>query len=90
MTNAAQVLAVAAVVWDQDTHSEADMEFLFAISAADREWLDALNSANIQWGGGSVEWQAVKRLATRQRDAAYARALAALEAHDEEFLEAAE
>jgi hypothetical protein len=93
MTNAATVLAVAAVVYDQDTHSEADMEFLFAIAAADREWLDALNAANLNFGGGSEAWQAVKNLATRSRDKAYADALAALEAHDDaddELLQAAE
>jgi hypothetical protein len=91
MTNAATVLAVAAVVYDQDTHNEADLAFLDAISRADREWLDALNAANLNFGGGSEAWQAVKRLATRSRDKAYAAALAALEAHDEDaFLEAAE
>ena len=84
-------LAVAAVVYDQDTHSEADLAFLDAMSRADREWLDALNSANIMWGGGSPTWQAVKRLATRTRDQAYERALAALEAGDfEEEIEYAE
>lgn len=92
MTNAAQVLAVAAVVYDQDTHSEADLAFLDAMAKADREWLDALSAANINFGGGSEAWQAVKRLATRSRNDAYARALAALEAHDfeDELLEAAE
>ena len=89
----ATVLAVAAVVWDQDSHSEADMEFLFAINAAGKEWTDQLNAANINFGAGSDAWQAVKNLATRQRDAAYAAALTALEAHDfadDELLQAAE
>lgn len=91
MTNPATVLAVAAVVHDQDNHSAADLAFLDAMARADREWLDALNAANINFGGGSEAWQAVKRLATRQRDAAYDRALASLELFDdEEFLEAAE
>ncbi len=84
------VLAVAAVVYDQENHSPADMEFLLAISAADREWLDALNTANINFGPGSEAWQSVKYLATRQRDAAYAAALAELEAHDFDDDEAAQ
>lgn len=91
MTNRSSVLSVAAVVYDQDTHSEADIAFLAATAKANQDWLDALNSANISFGGGSEAWQAVKRLATRQRDAAYAIALSALEANDEiEFAEAAE
>jgi hypothetical protein len=90
MTNAAQVLAVAAVVYDQETHSEADLAFLDAMAKADREWLDQLSAANINFGGGSEAWQAVKRLATRSRNDAYARALVALEANDDEFLQAAE
>jgi hypothetical protein len=84
------VQAVAAVVWDQAFHSEADLAFLAAISKANSEWVGALDTANITFGAGSEAWEAVKRLATRQRDAAYARALAELEAHDEEWLEAAE
>jgi ketosteroid isomerase-like protein len=91
MTNSATVLAVAAVVYDQDTHSPADLAFLDAMAKADREWLDQLSAANINFGGGSEAWQAVKRLATRSRNGAYARALAVLEANDTEWLlEAAE
>jgi hypothetical protein len=84
------VLAVAAVVWDQDSHSEADMAFLDAVAKADREWIDQLNSAKITFGPGET-WEAVKRLATRSRDKAYDAALTALEAHDDiEFQQAAE
>jgi hypothetical protein len=83
MSNAATVLADAAVVHDQDNHSAADLAFLDAMAKADREWLDALSAANINFGAGSEAWQAVKRLATRSRDKAYADALAALEAHDD-------
>lgn len=94
MTKTASALAVAAVVYDQDTHSDADLAFLDAMAKADREWLDQLSAANINFGGGSEAWQAVKRLATRSRDKAYADALAALEAHDfeddEQQLQAAE
>ena len=89
MTSPASVLAVAAVVYDQDNHSEADLAFLDAMARADREWLDALNAANINFGGGSEAWQAVKRLATRSHNQAYLNALAALEANDDEFLQAA-
>jgi len=86
-----EILAVAAVVWDQDSHSEADLAFLAAIAKADSEWVGALNTANITFGAGSEAWEAVKRLATRQRNAVYASAFAALEANDElEFAEAAE
>lgn len=81
------VQAVAAVVWDQEFHSEADLAFLAAISKADSEWVSALDTANITFGAGSEAWQAVKRLATRQRDADYAKALAELEAHDDEEFE---
>ncbi len=87
MTSHKSALAVAAVVYDQDTHSEADLAFLDAMSKADREWLDALNTANINFGGGSQAWQAVKRLATRSRDKAYEAALAKLEAGDFEEVE---
>lgn len=91
MTNRRTVLSVAAQVWDQDSHSQADMDFLSAIGRADSEWLSALDTANLAFGGGSEAWQAVKNLATRQRDADYAKALAVLEACDEEaFAEAAE
>ncbi len=93
MTNHRSALAVAAVVYDQDTHSEADLAFLDAMSKADREWLDALNAANINFGGGSQAWLAVKRLATRSRDQAYEAALAKLDASDfeeDELLQAAE
>jgi hypothetical protein len=91
MANSATVLAVAAVVYDQSSHSEADLAFLDAMAKADREWLDALNIANVTFGGGSETWNAVKRLATRSRNDAYARALAALEANDDtKLLQAAE
>lgn len=90
MTNRSSVLSVAAVVYDQDTHSEADMIFLEAIGAANDEWHAQMRAANLNFGGGSEAWQAVKRLATRQRDAAYAEALNILEATDMEFAEAAE
>ena len=86
----ATVLAVAAVVYDQDSHSEADLDFLYAINAAGKEWIDTCNSAKINWNGDVEAFEAVKRLATRHRDAAYAAALAALEAHEDEWLEAAE
>jgi len=91
MTSASEVRAVAAVVYDQDSHSEADMAFLDAITAADKRWHDQLRAANIMYGGGSETWHAVKRLATRQCDAELIAALKTLEAHDEiEFLAAAE
>ncbi len=77
MVSSATVLAIAAVVYDQDTHSAADMEFLAALTAADCEWMEALNSANTNFGGSSEAWHAVKRLATRSRDKAYASAFAA-------------
>ncbi len=82
----ATVLAVAATVYDQDSHSDADIEFLFAINAAGKEWIDSCNSAKITFGPGEA-FEAVKRLATRSRDAAYAKALAALESHDDEEFE---
>ena len=83
--------SIAAVIYDQDTHSEADLAFLDAVALAGREWVQALNAANITFGGGSEAWNAVKRLATRSRDDAYARALNELEAQDEiEWAEAAE
>jgi hypothetical protein len=85
----AEVLAVAAVVYDQDTHNEADMAFLAAVAKADREWIDNLNSVKITFGPGDV-FEAVKRLATRERDQSLARALAELEASEfPEFAEAA-
>jgi hypothetical protein len=89
--SAYEVLAVAAVVYDQDSHNEADMAFLASVNAADKEWADQLNAANINFGAGSEAWQAVKRLATKTREVALARALAEFEAHDfPEFAEAAE
>jgi hypothetical protein len=89
--NSAEVYAVAAVVWDQETHSEADLAFLAAVSAAGKEWIAQLNAANINFGAGSEAWQATKRLATKSRNDALARALAEFEASDfPEFLEAAE
>jgi hypothetical protein len=88
----ATVLAVAAVVYDQDSHSEADLDFLYAVNAAGKEWIDTCNSEKLNWNGDVEAFEAVKRLATRQRDAAYAKALAELEAHDfeDELLQAAE
>ncbi len=83
MTSRSSVLSVAAVVYDQDTHSESDIAFLEAIGAANDEWHAQMRAANLNFGGGSESWEAVKRLATRSRDEAYARALARLEAHDE-------
>ena len=87
-----EVYAVAAVVWDQSLHSEADIEFLDAIAKADRAWVDTLNSAKLTWKGDFKVWDAVKRLATRERDQQLARALAELEASEfPEFMaEAAE
>jgi hypothetical protein len=86
-----EVLAVAAVVYDQDSHNEADMSFLYAVNAADKEWADQLNAANINFGVGSEAWAATKRLATKTRAVALARALAEFEAHDfPEFAQAAE
>lgn len=78
----AEVLAVAAVVWDQDSHNEADMNFLYAVNAADKEWADQINAANINFGAGSEAWQATKRLATKTREVALARALDELEASE--------
>ena len=87
----AEILAVAAVVYDQDSHNEADMNFLYAVNAIDKEWCDQLNAANINFGAGSEAWQATKRLATKTREVALARALAEFEAEDfPEFAEAAE
>lgn len=93
MPTAHAVYAVAAVVWDQDTHNEADLAFLDAVAAADKEWAAQLNAANINFGAGSEAWQATKRLATKSREGALARALAELESHDDEafgLLQAAE
>jgi hypothetical protein len=88
--SANEVYAVAAVVWDQDTHSEADMAFLDAVNAANKEWSDNLNSVKKTFGPGDV-FEAVKRLATRERDQQLARALAELEASEfPEFQQAAE
>lgn len=86
-----EILSVAATVWDQDTHSDADMAFLDAIAKADKEWLCSLSSVKITFGPGEA-FEAVKRLATRQRNAAYVAALAELESHDDEVfgLQAAE
>jgi hypothetical protein len=92
MTSPSEVLAIAAVVYDQDSHNAADMAFLDAIAKADREWLDALNGTKAMFGPGEA-FEAVKHLATRQRNAAYAVALAELESHDDEafgLLQAAE
>jgi hypothetical protein len=87
----AEVLAVAAVVYDQDSHNEADMDFLYAVNAADKEWADQLNASNINFGVGSEAWAATKRLATKSREVALARALAEFEATDfPEFQQAAE
>jgi hypothetical protein len=94
MSKAYAVYAVAKTVWDQDTHSEADLAFLAAVSRADREWLELVETANKEYGGGSRAWEAVKNLATRSRDKSLVDALAALEAADfedeAEFLAAAE
>ncbi len=62
---------LASRVYDQDTHTDADLAFLDAIWAADREMSDQLHAANLQWGGGSEAWHAVLRLATRSRTVAY-------------------
>lgn len=80
---------IAAVVYDQETHSEADLAFLDAIARADREWIDQLSAANKNFGGGSDAWQAVKHLATRVRDDAYAIAMNELEEQDDLDQEAA-
>lgn len=89
--SAAEIRAIAAKVWDQDSHSEEDLAFLEAIDRADNEWHQQLGSANVTFGGGSLAWQAVKNLATRCQLDAYRVALAALEAADDlEFSEAAE
>jgi hypothetical protein len=85
MTSPAEVLAVAAVVWDQvskGSATEADLNFLYAVNAIDKEWCDQLNAANINFGAGSEAWQATKRLATKTREVALARALAEFEASD--------
>lgn len=82
---------IAAVVYDQDSHSETDLAFLDAIARIDREWIDQMNAANKNFGAGSEAWAAVKRLATKSRDDAYAVALHNFEAQEEiEFLQAAE
>ena len=84
--------SIAARVYDQDCHSQADLDFLAAISRADNEWHEALQTANKLFGGGSEAWECVKRLATRQRDADYAKALAVFETGEveDEVLQAAE
>jgi hypothetical protein len=88
--NSAEVYAVAAVVYDQEAHSEADLAFLAAVSAADKEWIDNLNGVKVTFGPGAT-FETVKRLATRSRNDALARALAEFEESDfPEFLEAAE
>lgn len=94
MTTSAEISAIAARVYDQDTLSAADEVFLATIALADREWHEALRAANLNFGGGSEAWHAVKRLATRTQQQAYERALAAFEkAEDEgiaELVQAAE
>lgn len=87
----AAIRRIAAQVYDQDAHDERDLAFLQAIGEADEMWHEALQRANKEYGGGTQAWEAVKNLATRQRDADYAKAMEAYFADDEnEILIAAE
>jgi hypothetical protein len=79
-----EILAVAAKVWDQDSHTDAEMAFLTAIAKADSQWIARLDQAKLDWDGFPKTWEGVRYLATRQRNAEYANAYAALEASDDE------
>lgn len=88
MAAPSEILAVAAKVWDQDNHSDADMAFLAAIAKADSEWVETLDTAKRLWDGDTKKaWEHVRHLATRQRNAEYAKAFAAFEASDFEDAE---
>ncbi len=83
MSRTSEIAAVAATVWDQERHSEADLAFLEALAAADRCCTDTLSRSNICWGVNSEQHQLVKNLAYRQREVAYRNALAQLNAAEE-------
>lgn len=79
-----EILAVAAKIWDQEIHSDAEMAFLAAIAKADSKWVETLDKAKLDWDGFPKTWEHIRYLATRVRNAEYANAYAALEASDDE------
>jgi thioredoxin-like negative regulator of GroEL len=83
MTRTSEIRAVAATVYDQDTHAPSDMAFLAAIAATDRECSETLARSNIQWGPLSEAHQIVKRLTEKRREDGYRQALAQLEAAED-------
>lgn len=83
MSRTSEIRAVAATVWDQDSHSEADMAFLAALAATDKECSETLARSNQQWGPLSEAHQIVKRLVEKHREDGYRHALTLLEAAEE-------
>jgi hypothetical protein len=78
MTHPAQIKAAEVYGQDRDL-TDAEQAFLQALDQASRTFIRRMDNAALDWGGGSVAWQAVRNLAERSRDAAYTAALARFE-----------
>lgn len=74
-----EIAAVAATVWDQETHSEADLRFLEEISLADRWCSKELSQSNILYGVDSVQHQRTRNAVAVIREQRYVDALSRLQ-----------
>lgn len=87
MSRTSEISAVARTVWDQDTHSEADLRFLEEISIADRWCSKQLSQSNILFGATSTQHQQTKNAIAVIRQERYVAALSRLQvAEDADIL----
>lgn len=91
MNRTLEIAAIAAKVWDQDSHSPADLRFLEEISLIDRWCSKELSQSNILFGAMSDQHKRTKNAVSNIRERRYVEALSRYQVEEVfEHLEAAE
>ncbi len=96
MSRTSEIRRVAATVYDQDDHSEADLRFLDEIAIADRWCNKEMTQSAILYGPLSDQHQRTKNAIAAIREQRYVEALSRLQVADDadimgtEFQQAAE
>lgn len=83
MSRTSEIAAIAATVWDQDTHSKADLRFLEEIALIDRWCSRELSQSNILFGVKSRQHQETKNAISVVREQRYVEALSRLQIAEE-------
>jgi|GEM_PF-4752076 len=90
MTRTIEIAAIAAKVWDQDEHSDADLRFLEDLTVIDRWCSRELSQSNILFGATSDQHQITKNAVSNIREQRYVEALSRYQVGEVVYAEAAE